>query len=89
MVTLQPLLALLLLQFEFCSTVPACEPAVLIVHPAAVCSVMVSVPARLTPSITSISPEFGQFGPKSQNAGHTPQMEPGMCAMSAMKSPWV
>jgi len=58
-------------------------------HPAAVCKVIVSVPARLTPSITSISPLLGQLGPKSQKAGHTPQIEPGMCAISAMKRPCV
>lgn len=50
----------------------------LMVHPAAVCRVIVSVPARLTPSITSISPLLGQLGPKSQKAGHTPQMLPGL-----------
>ena len=35
----------------------------------------------------SISPEAGQLGPNIQNAGHVPQIPPGMCAISAMKSP--
>jgi hypothetical protein len=70
-VTPQPVFALAVLQLE---------PAVFMVQPAAVCKVMVSVPARLTPSITSISPLLGQFGPKSQKAGQTPQMEPGCAA---------
>lgn len=69
--------------------VPPCDPAVLMVQPDAVCNVIVSVPARLTPSITSISPLLGQLGPKSQNAGQTPQIDPGMWAMSAMKRPCV
>jgi hypothetical protein len=94
---------------------------VLMVHPDFVWRVIWSVPARLTPSMTSISPLLGQFGPKSlyqrssassffrrpgnrfeifggtrdearifwayQNAGQTPQIEPGMCAISAMKRP--
>ena len=77
-VTPQPVFPLSVLQLEFWSVVPDCEPAVLIVHPAAVCRVMVSVPARLTPSITSISPLLGQLGPKSQKAGQTPQMLPGL-----------
>jgi hypothetical protein len=64
-VTPQPVFALSVLQFEFSRVVPDCEPAVLMVQPAAVCRVIVSVPARLTPSITSISPLFGQLGPKS------------------------
>lgn len=71
-------LALSWLQFALFRVVPDREPAVLIVHPAAVCRVIVSVPARLTPSITSISPLLGQLGPKSQKAGHTPQMLPGL-----------
>jgi hypothetical protein len=94
---------------------------VLMVHPDLVWRVIWSVPARLTPSMTSISPLLGQFGPKSlyqrasascffkcsensfevfggtrdearifcayQNAGQTPQIDPGMCAISAMKRP--
>lgn len=30
---------------------------------------------------------WGQFGPTVQNAGQVPQIPPGMCDMSAMKSP--
>ena len=29
----------------------------------------------------------GQFGPTIHNAGQVPQIPPGMCDMSAMKSP--
>lgn len=41
------------------------------------------------PSRISISPPAGQLGPSSQNAGHTPHVEPGMCKMSATKRPLV
>lgn len=60
-VTPQPVLALSWLQLEFSRVVPDCDPAVLMLQPAAVWRVIWSVPARLTPSITSISPELGQF----------------------------
>ena len=39
---------------------------------------MVSVPARLIPSMISISPDAGQLGPKSQKAGQIPQASPGL-----------
>src|SRR6266487_6074670 len=35
-----------------------------------------------------ISPLYGLSGPKVQNARQVPHMLPGMCSMSAMKSPW-
>lgn len=76
--TPQPSFPLLALQLEFVSVVPDCEPAVLMVQPALVCRVIVSVPARLTPSTMSISPLLGQLGPKSQKAGQTPQILPGL-----------
>lgn len=63
------------------------EPELDIVQPEDVCRVTSFVVWVLTPSIMSISPDDGQLGPKVQNAGHTPQIEPGMCWMSAMKRP--
>ncbi len=48
-VTPHPVPAFAVLQFEFGRVVPSWEPAVLMVQPAAVCRVIVSVPARLTP----------------------------------------
>ena len=57
------------LQSVWSVIVPAAELLLLTVHPAEVCSVIVSVVALLTPSMISISPLLGQFGPKDQNAG--------------------
>jgi hypothetical protein len=49
--------------------VPMAELELLTVQPGEVCKVMVSVVALLTPSMMSISPLAGQFGPKDQNEG--------------------
>jgi hypothetical protein len=69
-------------------TVPEAELEFETTQPDAVCRVMESVVWSFTPSIISISPPAGQLGPNIQNAGQVPQIPPGMCAMSAIKSPW-
>ena len=74
----QPVFPLPALQSADVNTVPAWEPAVLTVHPAEVWSVIVSVPARFTPSTISISPEAGQLGPNNHKAGQIPQMLAGL-----------
>jgi hypothetical protein len=43
--------------------------------------VIESVFPWLTPSMISISPLFGQLGPRSQKAGQVPQVPPGMWAI--------
>lgn len=65
-VTPHPVPALPVLQFELLSEVPPWEAAMLIVQPADVCNVISLVDWVLTPSIISISPPAGQFGPTSQ-----------------------
>jgi hypothetical protein len=83
---LQPVPASSWLQFVV-TVVPVFKPELLTLHPAAVCSVMVSVVSAFTPSMISISPLLGQLGPNIQKAGQTPQIPPGICSMSAMNTP--
>ena len=56
-------------------------------QPLEVWRVIVFVVAPLTPSMMSISPIAGQLGPTSQKAGQTPQIPPGICAISAKNRP--
>lgn len=65
-VTPHPFPALPALQLELLSTVPPWEPDMLIEQPADVCNVISLVDWVLTPSMMSISPPAGQFGPTSQ-----------------------
>ena len=74
-------------------------------QPALVCNVISLAVAEFTPSMISISPFVGQFGPTIQlksvsvarkkasdrayKAGHVPHIPPGMWARSRMMSPWL
>ena len=68
---------------------PVNWPLLLALHPDAVCNVIEFPTWELTPSMMSISPAPGQWGPTVQKAGHVPQMPPGMCARSRMIRPCV
>lgn len=62
-----------------------------IVTPAFVCRVMRLKLLSLTFSTISISPAFGQLAedPSIQNAGQSPQVEEGICKISAMTRLWL
>jgi len=53
------------------SVVPSCVAVELSVQPEVVWSAIWLLDMRLIPSMISISPSSGQFGPKVQKAGHT------------------
>lgn len=86
---LQPWLPFPALQSPLCKWLDARAPVDCIVQPDDVCNVTALLDWSLTPSKMSISPDEGQFGPKVQKAGQTPQVLSGMWARSAMKRPLV
>lgn len=64
-------------------------PPPLMEQPGPVCSATLLEDWVFTPSMISISPDVGQFGPTVQNAGHVPHVEAGMCSRSSMIRAWL
>ena len=87
------------------SILPLERPLRVMVQPEVLWRVIWFVVAELTPSMISTSPELGQLGPRSQlceisgsssifrawthNAGHVPQIPPGICSRSNIIRPWL